>query len=201
MMKFSFFRPVLDSLTDSKILRISIGKALRILGIVSIVGGIYLIVDILKQAFDLRTEGTIGGLVFAVMIAGAVLSIFQILFFRGKHIEDLQESELTIIPIFSILFKAVGEIYGTFMAAIGVGGCVYIWLAKSDPMYLLGSVERYLPTIPGESTFLGGIMFLVYALVWGFIALIVSYFLGEASIVLADIAGNGRHTRGAQHRA
>jgi len=187
---------VLDSLTDARMMRTSIGKALRILGILSVVGGIYLLVDILKESFHMPTEGTIGGLVFAVMIAASVLSIMQILFYRGKHIEDLEESELTIIPIFSILFKAVGEIYATFMAAVGVGGCVFIWLAKSDPMYFIGSIARFLPTIPGESTFLGGIMFLVYSFLWGFIALIGCYFLAEASVVLAEIAGNGKHPHG-----
>jgi hypothetical protein len=126
MKALNFFKPVLNALNDTKVIRSSVALILQILGAISFVGGVYLVVEILKVSFKLPTEGTIGGLLFSVIVIAAVLAIIQIFFYRAAHIRDLGDSQFTVIPIFSVLFRCIGEIYATLGVAIGVGGCVYI---------------------------------------------------------------------------
>jgi hypothetical protein len=98
----------------------------------------------------------------------------------------LEESQFTIIPIFSILFRCFGEIYATLGAAIGVGGCFLIWFSGYDarsffPLFYLT-----------KNTFLDGLLFFVSIFIFSFIVIIVFYFLAESIIVLVDIAKNIR---------
>jgi hypothetical protein len=193
MTLFSFFRPILDALSDGRVIRTSVEYALRVLGILCLLGGIYLLVEILKASFELPTEGTIGGLILAVIFIAAVLAVVQIFFYRAGTIRKLGESQFTVIPIFSILFRAFGEIYTTFGVAVAVGGCLFIWFTKENPLYLLGGIGRFFdPSLSPEGTFLGGLLFLIYGGLLSFVILIVFYFLAESVVVLVDVAKNIR---------
>ena len=187
-----FFYPVLRALNDGRIIRKSMVMALRVLSILSVLGGAYLFIEILKIAFQLPNEGTIGGLLFAIIFAATVLSIGQIFWYRAGSIGDLGDSPFTVIPIVSILFKTAGEVYATLGATVGVGGCLFIWFAKGNPFWLLRGLGGFLPSVSPDTTFLGGLLFLVYLAVTSFFILIVFYFLAESSVVLVDVA---RHVR------
>jgi hypothetical protein len=184
---------MLDALNDGKVIRSSIANSLKALAILSLVGGIYLLIDVLKASFDLSTEGTIGGLIFSAFLVASIITVAQMLFYRASNIQDLRDSSFTVIPISSILFRAFGEAYAIFGIAVGVGGCVFMWLAKNNPLYLLGEVARFLPTVTPEETFLGGVFFLVYFALMSFVTFVVSYFLAESIIVMTDTAKNIRH--------
>jgi hypothetical protein len=190
MMVLNFFKPVLDALNDGKVIRSSIALFLQILGVLSIVGGVYLLIEILKASFDLPTEGTIGGLLLSIILIAAVLAVAQIFFYRSTNVRDLGESQFTVIPIFSILFRCFGEIYATLGVAIGVGGCIFIWFSKYNPLYLLGLIGHFFPSFSPEGTFLGGLLFLVYFALLSFVIIVVFYFLAESTVVLVDIAKN-----------
>jgi hypothetical protein len=192
MIVLSFFKPVLDALNDGKVIRSSVSLALQILGALSLVGGVYLLVEILKASFELPTEGTVGGLLLSVIFIAAVLAVTQIFFYRAANVRDQGESQFTVIPIFSILFRCFGEIYATLGIAVGVGGCIFIWLSKYDPLYLLGGIGHFFPSLSPEGTFLGGLLFLVYFALLSFVIIVVFYFLAESTVVLVDIAKNIR---------
>jgi len=192
MQLLSFFRPVLDALTDGKVIRTYVALALQVFGILSLVGGVYLLVEILKASFELPTAGTIGGLLLAIVFVAAVLAVAQIFFYRAANIRDLGESQFTVIPIFSILFRCFGEIYATFGVAIGVGGCIFIWFSGVNPLELLRGVAGFFPSLYPEGTFLGGLLFLVYFALMSFGIIIIFYFLAESTVVLVDIAKNIR---------
>jgi hypothetical protein len=192
MIVFNFFKPVLDALNDGKVIRSSIALFLQILGVLSIVGGVYLLIDILKASFELPTEGTIGGLLLSIIFIAAVLAVAQIFFYRATNVRDLGESQFTVIPIFSILFRCFGEIYATLGVTIGVGGCIFIWFSKYNPLYLLGLIGHFFPSLSPEGTFLGGFLFLVYFALLSFVIIVVFYFLAESTVVLVDIAKNIR---------
>ena len=193
MTKSRFFRPMFDALDDGKVIRSSIALAMKILAVLSIVGGVYLLVDVLKGSFDMPTEGTIGGIILALFLAASIAIVAQMLFHRANNIHDLDNGPFMVIPICSILIRMFGEIYLAFGMATAVGGCIFIWLAKSDPIYLYGEVARYLPTMIPQMTFLGGIFFMGYFALMSLIVFIVSYFLAEAILVMADAARNLRH--------
>jgi hypothetical protein len=159
--------------------------------VLTVLGGLYFLIEILKLSFQLPTQGTIGGLLFAIIFVAAIAALFQIYFYRAESVRNLGESPFTVIPIFSILFRTLGETYATFGVAVGVGGCVFIWLSGMSPMRFLPGIGEMLPAVSG-GTFLDGVEFLVLAVVLSFVFLIGFYFLAEAVVVVVDIACNIR---------
>jgi hypothetical protein len=191
-MKKLFFYPVLDALNDGNIIRSFVAIALKVMGVLSLLAGAYLLIEILKMAFQLQTDGTIGGLLFAAIFVGTVLAVAQIFWYRAKSVADLGKSAFTVIPIASILFRTAGEVYATVGVATGVGGCVFIWFSTNNPLGLVPGLGGLLPSASPGTGFLGGISFLVYVSVASLLVLVFFYFLAEASSVLVDIA---RHMR------
>jgi hypothetical protein len=192
MERFLFFGRVLKVLDQGKVIRFSITLALRILAIVTILGGLYLLIDMLKLSFRLPTEGTIGGLIFALIFIAAIACVAQVYLYRANSVKELGDSPFTVIPIVSILFRTAGEIYATWFSALGVGGCIFVWFSGFSPMQLLGPLGETLPSAPTGSTFLTGISFLVLCALMAFLGLVAFYFLAEATLVVVDIARNIR---------
>jgi hypothetical protein len=191
MWPIRFFHPILDALDRGNVIRTAVVFALRAMGVLTVLGGLYLLVEILKLSFQLPTQGTIGGLLFAIIFVAAIASLTQILFYRAESVRNLGESAFTIIPIFSVLFRTMGETYATSGVAIGVGGCLFIWFSGLNPAQMLPGAGGLLPTVAG-GTFMDGVLFLVWAALASFAALIVFYFLAEAVVVIVDIARNIR---------
>jgi len=114
------------------------------------------------------------------------------LFYRADSISRLGDSAFTVMPIFSLLFRAWGETYAAFVATLGVAGCVFTWFSGMNPAVLLGAYVPVPlpPSIPMESNFVVGLIFLIVTALMSFAVLIFFYFLAEAVIVIADIARN-----------
>src|SRR5436853_4898217 len=123
MEKLMFFYPVLKALNDGKVIRRSTAIILRVLAVLFAVGGLYILVEVLKASFQFQnTEASFGGILFAVVYLAAILAIVQILWYRASCVRDLESSTFTVIPIVSILLRAAGELYATLLFAIGLGG-------------------------------------------------------------------------------
>lgn|SRR5512143_510253 len=195
MSTLTFFRPMLDALNDGKIIRSAIVRSLKVLTLLILGGGVYLLVDILKATSNMSTEATFGAIIFAAVLVSSVFVVAQIVLYRMKTIEDLADEEpLMMTRVSSALLRGFGEAYAVFLAGFGAGGCVFIWLAKDNPLYYVGELAKLLPTLGPESTILGGIFFLGYCLMVSFVAFVVSYFLAESIVAMADIAKSVRHS-------
>jgi hypothetical protein len=166
-------------------------SVLRALAVLTVLGGLFLLIEILKISFQLPTQGTIGGLLFAIVFVAAIALLFQILLYRAESVRALGKSPFTIIPIFSILFRTFGETNATFGVAAGVGGCLFIWLSGMSPARFLPGIGELLPSVSG-GTFVAGVLFLLWSALLSFAFLIGFYFLAEAVIVIVDIARNVR---------
>lgn len=192
MSPFYFLRPILEALNDGKLIRTSMALILQVIGVVSLLAGAYVLVEMLKISFRLQTEGTIGGLILAILFVAAVLGMVQVLFYRAANIRELDDSPYTVIPICSILLRALGEIYALFGVAVGVGGCIFIWLSGSNPFFLLPGIGGMFPVVAADRTFLGGLLFLLNFGLVSFAGVIAFYFLAESIVVMVDIAKNTR---------
>jgi len=193
----NFFHPVLEALSDGRVIRQAVVWVLRILAVLVLLAGLYLLVTILESTFRGAGAGVaIGGLLLGLIILLAVVCVAQILFYRAGSVEGLADSTLTVIPIVSILFRAAGEVYATLGVAVGVGGCLFALLSGASPHALLGGFAGVLPSAPavGES-FAGGLAFLAYMCVAAFLVLVVFYFLAECVLLWADMAHNMRLLR------
>ncbi len=188
------FRSAMGLLEKGKIIRAAVALALRVTGVFALLAGVFLVIGMLKLAFNLPTTATLGGILGAALLGAATFAVFQILFYRADSISRLPDSQFTVMPVFSFLFRAWGETYAAFAATLGVAGCLFTWFSGMNPNAILGSYFGVLmpPSIPVESNFIAGILFLIVMALLAFGVLIFSYFLAEAVIVIADISRNIR---------
>ncbi len=192
MEKYLFMKPVLQSISEGNFFRKAVAIALRVLAIAiafaSLVGWIVK----WKFVFSLPVAGIIGGIIFQLLMVVVVYMVVHVMLIRANNIERLPESEYTVIPIVALCLKLFGEMYASFLVVTGVAGGLYIWMtgrnAGSD---LLGIIAPLTPAF-GDLTFLGGVKFILSGATMAFIALLISYFLSEAVIVMVDIARNTR---------
>jgi hypothetical protein len=181
---------VIDTLQQGTVIRKGVTWALRIIAALAALGGIYSLIELLKLSFQLPTSGTIGGLLASVLVAGAIAATVQILLARAVTVDELGESQFTVIPIISVLFRAAGEVGAAVCLTTGVGGCIFFWFSGQSPAGILPMADL----APGGSgnAFLGGLMVLAGMAVAAFLALVIAYFFAESTVLLADIARNIR---------
>lgn len=196
MSYLNFFYPVLDALNDGRVIRRAVGIALQIIAVFTLAAGAIGIITILKFAFasGTSTESTIGGLLYAAIFGAMAISVFQIFRYRAGHIAQLGESPFTVMPIVSILFRCVGEVYATFLVGFGVGAFVLALFAADAATFLIGQLG-VLPGMPSRSPgvgLLGGLGSLALFAVLAFASLLFFYFLAEATLVASDVARNIR---------
>ena len=191
-------RVVLSALAEGNVLRNAIALVMRVGAVLILLGGLLLVIQILKMSFQLPSAtATIGGLLLAVLLAVACFAVSQIYLLRAQSVHDLEDSPFTVIPILSILFRASGEAYAVGAIAFGVGGCLFTWLSGTSPTMLLSGLGGFMPPFPGLNelggqSFVSGLIFLVTMIIAGFTALVVFYALSELVVVLVDIAINVR---------
>lgn len=188
-----FLYPVLDTLNNGRVVRKFSAMLLQVVGVLSTVGALILVLLVIKFGFQSNDiSATLGGIVFAAVLLFASACNIQIYLYRARKILALEDSEITIIPIVSIVFRLIGELYCIWMLSIGLGGCLFIWLAHFNPQSLLSGMGSFMPPVPTSDGFLGGIFFLVYLSVFAAGALLFFYFLAECSLIAVDMAKNLR---------
>jgi len=191
-------RSILGALAEGSVIRNAIALIMRLGAVLVLLAGLLLVIQILKMSFQIQSAtATIGGLLVAVLLAGAAFAIAQIYLYRAQSVHDLEDSPFTVVPILSILFRASGEAYAVGAVSFGVGGCLFTWLSGMSPMLLMSSLGGFMPPIPGMNemggqSFVSGLMFLVVMIAAAFGALVAFYALAELVIVLVDIALNVR---------
>lgn len=196
-MRYSM-RPLLDALNEGRGLRSGASLLLRLMAVLTALGGLYLFGKVIVEAFDLSVGGALGGIVFALLLGAALMGVVQVLWYRADEVSALEDSPLTAIPIVSQFARAAGETYAVLSVAVGLGGCVFIWLSDLDPRWLLGGWGNLFPGMEAGNAFASGILFLVSVWVFAALNLFFFYVVAELIVVLADIANNVRALREAR---
>ncbi len=184
---FTFFYPIIDSLNKGSLIRNVMAFLFRLIGVVSFVGGVYFFFRTISYAPDFWF------VLLLFLFASASFISLQIWFYRAKAILNLEDSEFTVIPIFSNFFRAIGENYALFSITVGVGGTLMLWFSNYGNA--LREFSRYIPFVILDVSFTGGLIFLAITIIIAFLILLIAYFLAENTLVLAQIAKN---TRGLQ---
>lgn len=116
---------------------------------------------------------------------------------RARTVRDMPESEYTVIPIMSILLKLAGELGLIGGVVGGVQGLLMTWFLGSSP--LAGMMNPYggygYYGMGGGEAFILGVIFLIGAIIYGFVILLVNYLLSELVVIVADIARDVRALR------
>jgi len=91
-----------------------------LIGVVVFIGGIYFFFKNISYAPDFWY------VLLLFLFATASFISLQIWFYRAKAILNSEDSEFTVIPIFSNLFRAIGENYALFVITVGIGGTIML---------------------------------------------------------------------------
>ena len=115
--------------------------------------------------------------------------VWYILLIRARTVEQLQQTNYIIAPIFSVTLKLVGEIFACVLTFSGLAGGISIWIANRDVLRILGISA--IPSL-GTASFITGFLTILVGLFLAFTSLVTFYYSAELSIVLVDIATNTR---------
>jgi hypothetical protein len=167
--------------------------ALRIIAILLIVGLLITWIALWKVVFSQDGVAIFGGFIFQIFLLVGFYMIIHTYWIRADSIERLGQSEYTIIPIVSILLKTQGEVGAWASFATGLGAGIFQILAGYQFPGWSTPYESFHYGM--TSSFVAGLLVIVFGAIFALVSLILSYFLAEFIIVIVDIAKNTRALR------
>lgn len=187
--------PVLDALTDGRVIRRYVAVGLSGLAWAVLAGGVLGTIVILKASFTdaLPAEATIGGVLWALIFSATVWVMAQVTLYHAREVRRLPEDRFVVIPIASIMLRLIGENLATWCLAFGLAAFLLVVVAGQYAQFLMNATE----ILPGLSGISGSGLFsaawvLVTSLATGFGVLLVFYFCAELVLVAADAANHLR---------
>ncbi len=196
MEKYLFMKPVLQLISVGHFFRKAFAIFLQILAVITGIAGLAACVGIWKSMSGEDASLILGIIIFQLFFVIAVYMVVHTMFIRAGDISALPDADYTVIPIVSIALKLCGEIYACFSVVVAVAGGILIWFIGSNAFYFIRKSSLFTPGFAGyNSDFMGGLMFIVGGWLVSFIVLVLSYFLAEVIVVLADVAKNTKITR------
>ena len=159
------------------------------------IGGAVLWVSIWQEISELGSYWYYGsrivpaGVVVQILMLVLLYCLVHTLLIRARTVEQLQQTNYIIAPIFSVTLKLVGEIFACVLTFSGLAGGISIWIANRDVLRILGISA--IPSL-GTASFITGFLTILVGLFLAFTSLVTFYYSAELSIVLVDIATNTR---------
>ncbi len=197
MEKYLFMKKVLEKIAQAQFFRKAVVVALQILAVVIAIAALVAWITMWKtvSGSGYSAEAILGIIIFQLLFIIAVYMVVHILLIRAGNINELPDSDYTVIPIVSITFKFFGEIYASFVTVISIGGGILTWFIGSGAIYMIKRSAPLVPSYGNGDGFWGGLVFMAGGLFSAFVGLLLCYFLSEVVIVLADVAKNIKMTR------
>ncbi|MBS0458383.1 MAG: DUF4339 domain-containing protein [Proteobacteria bacterium] len=202
--RFLFLAPVLKYFSEDGGLRPFVAEAYRVIAGFFIIAGLYVTGAAMKGMGDWQIRDLPAKLLLFIAVWACIVAAVQILLIRSANIASLPKSEFTVIPIVSIVFRSIGEVYASGILIAGLTIAIFA-LFSDDAAGMLAAAP-----IPGTGS-IGGFVANAASSVWthivaafmvlgatAFLALfyLVSfYLLAEATLVVVDIARNVRALR------
>jgi len=194
MEKYFFMRTVLDWLAAPRHLNRILAITLRVLATLIVPFSLVTFFKAGKVIFDLPASGILGGIVFQIFFVLAIYAVVHGLFIRARNIEALPGEEYNMFPLAAILIRAAGEVTAAFIGLVAVGGGIYVWFTGKGVGTILNPPPSFLPLF-GDTTFMGGIEFMVGGVLSAILVVVVSYLAAEGLRLLTEAAGRMQASR------
>ncbi len=97
-----FYYPVLRALSDGSVIRRLVVWALKFGAILWVLGGVVVLIGILRLSLQLPLAGTVGGFLLSLILLATTLCFGQVYWYRAGSVAELEGSAFTVIPIVSI---------------------------------------------------------------------------------------------------
>jgi len=184
---YFFMRTVLDWLAESRRLNRMLAITLRVLATLIVPFSLVTFFKAGKVIFDLPASGILGGIVFQMFFVLAIYAVVHALFIRARNIDALPGGEYNMFPLAAILIRAAGEAISAFISLVAVGGGVYVWFTGKGISTILNPPPNFLPLF-GDTTFMGGIEFMVGGVLIAILMIVVTYLAAELLHLLSEAA-------------
>lgn len=200
MSKLFFIPRLINYISQGSLFRKIVAGFLYVGAVVAGLAMLALSVILALQYFDYGGIAILGGLLaFPIAIFSGYMMVHTYIV-RARSVKSIGASDYTVIPIMAILLKLNGELGFIGGLAYGLQGMLLAWFLGANPISSITSAYAYgyggYSSSPAEG-FILGIAFLVAAVVFGFMVLLVNYLLSELVGIFADIARDVRAIRSA----
>jgi hypothetical protein len=195
MDSYLFMESVLQLIAQGKFFRKAFTVVLQALAIVVSIAGLVVWMSMWKFAARAPFVVLLGIVIFQLLFVLALYMVAHTLFIRARDIAQLPDEEFYVIPIAAIALKLIGEVYASFVAVMSVASGILIWLMRGYAFSLVKMAAPFVPRLGNGEGFVGGLLFMGGGLFAAFVVLVLTYFLAEAVLVMAESARNLKITR------
>jgi len=194
MENYFFMQIVLDWLNEPRQLNRMLAITLRVLATLLVPFSLVTFFKAGKVIFDLPASGILGGIVFQIFFVLAIYAVVHGLFIRARNIDALPGGEFNMFPLAEILVRAAGEAIAAFISLVAVGGGIYVWFTGKGIGSILSPPPNFLPLF-GDTTFMGGIEFMVGGVLSAILVIVVTYLAAEGLRLLTETSARMQASR------
>jgi hypothetical protein len=181
-------RTVIDWLSEARHVNRLISTTLRVLAVFLVPYGLLVFFKAGKILFELPATGILGGIFFQMFFVVAVYSATHGLFLRAHDIDSLPGKDYNMFPLAALVFRAIGEALGVFIALVSIGGGIFIWFTGRAVATIMSPPPRFLPAAV-DTNFMGGIELIISGVLSAVAVLGISYLAAEVMKFLESKSG------------
>jgi hypothetical protein len=192
MENYYFMRSVLGWLAEPRHLNRVMAITLRFVAALVVPLSLVTFFKAGKVIFDLPASVILGGIVFQMFYIVAIYCVVHGLFIRARDVDALAGGDYNMFPLMALIIRAIAEGLASFICLVAIGGGIFVWFTGKGVSAILNPPPHFLP-IYGDTTFMGGIEFMVGGVLSAIIVLGIAYLSADVLRLLFDVArrGNG----------
>lgn len=193
MKNFYFMQVALSWLAEPRHFNRLFAITLRAVGVLVVPASLVAFFKAGKVIFNLPASGILGGILFQLFFIAAIYGVVHGLFIRARNIDALPGGDYNMFPLAAVVTRAAGEAFAVFVALVTIGGGIFVWFTGRGVNTILTPLPGFLPVF-GDTTFMGGIQFMVGGVLSAILVLGLAYLAAEALRWAGDAAA--RHGEG-----
>lgn len=193
MKNFYFMQVALSWLAEPRHFNRLFAITLRAVGVLVVPASLVAFFKAGKVIFNLPASGILGGILFQLFFIAAIYGVVHGLFIRARDIDALPGGDYNMFPLAAVVTRAAGEAFAVFVALVTIGGGIFVWFTGRGVNTILTPLPGFLPVF-GDTTFMGGIQFMVGGVLSAILVLGLAYLAAEALRWAGDAAA--RHGEG-----
>lgn len=182
---------LLRLISEGRFFKLAFAWLLRLGALGTIMAGVWLSIGLWKDGGS-STQAVFAQLVFQIALAAAFYLVAHLAWLRAQDVAAMpQAGGDVILPLARLLMRLGGEIYASFLAVLGTGGALLIWISAGDAQPGLAGFAALLPPTGGDP-FPAGLTLLAQSLALAALGLLASYTASEIVALLSAIEHNTR---------
>jgi hypothetical protein len=187
MENYYFMRTVLSWLAEPRNFNRMLAITLRAIAVLIVPLSLVAFFKAGKVIFELPASGILGGILFQMFFVVAIYAVVHGLFIRARNIDALPGGDRNMFPLAAVVTRAMGEAFAVFIGLVAIGGGIFVWFTGKGVGTILNPPPNFLPVF-GDTTFMGGIQFMVGGVLSAILTLGVAYLVAEGLQLIADAA-------------